>query len=564
MDINSQVITDLITEIEKVRRRKIANHSIRDNIQYLDPLDNLNKITIPNNHLILGRRGSGKTTLLLSTIKADSNSFFLPIDSQTYRSWSAQKIITDILQRLVQQMQSSIEQSDEYKKEEVRYKKEASKWRNKIQSLFVENNDISLYEKYLSLFVSLKSIGYYLGQIKELPEEPIKIEVASTSESLNSLKIVSKDEIKASGKLKAQGKLSNGLLSLESNMELLASTSNFKEDSKSTTQKQTTNTKYEKTVVRSDLIEELIHTFSDLFSDFFNVTERKVVLYLDDFYLVNHTEQPVVIQYFHDIYKNTSNNAFCFKICSIPNRTNLNLPGRFDFSLKDDFSPIRLDKELYDFDNLKEFLLMITANLNPDLNISPQDISILFNNTAVLNYTTAATGGVPRDFLVNLAQLIRVARIDGSASIKKEHVYSVVSDLKLDKEQNIEIECDISHDKLREALEIIQTDIINKLKTNVILYPVKLVKEHEVLLKNLVNLRYLHIINESTSSEIKKGDTFVSYLVDMTFYATGKRLKAGFDFRQFWVQDDGHRHKYLRSAPVWNFDEAFITKVTAS
>ena len=84
----------------------------------------------------------------------------------------------------------------------------------------------------------------------------------------------------------------------------------------------------------------------------------------------------------------------------------------------------------------------------------------------------------------------------------------------------------------------------------------------EALLKNLVNLRYLHVINESTSSENKKKELFISYLVDMTFYATGKRLKQGFDFRHFWEQDAGHRHKHLRSAPVWSFDESLIKSLT--
>src|SRR5690606_8232508 len=121
------------------------------------------------------------------------------------------------------------------------------------------------------------------------------------------------------------------------------------------------------------------------------------------FYLVSWEAQPEVIQYFHDIYKNASGNSFCFKICSLPNRTRLNKEGKVDFSIKDDFSPIRLDKELYDFTNLNEFLLRITANLNPKLGLSPTDIRSLFSNDEVLHFTTVATGGVPRDFLVILS-----------------------------------------------------------------------------------------------------------------------------------------------------------------
>ena len=182
----------------------------------------------------------------------------------------------------------------------------------------------------------------------------------------------------------------------------------------------------------------------------------------------------------------------------------------------------------------------------------------LFSNEEVLHFTTVATGGVPRDFLVILSEIIKIARSESSPVIRKEHLYSAISDLRQDKDQNIEIECDILPEKLRRALEIIQNEVIDGLKTNVILYPSKIVKEHEQVLKNLVNLRYLHIINDNTSSERVKKEAFTSYLVDMTFYATGKRLKQNFDFRQFWVQDSGHRHTQLRSAPIWNFEDGFI------
>jgi predicted AAA+ superfamily ATPase len=97
MNINDNKLVQLIEEIEKVRRRKVVNYEKDDNIQYLDPLNNLGKIKIPNNHLILGRRGSGKTTLLLSTIKEDSRNFILPLDCQTFREWKSEKIILHIL-----------------------------------------------------------------------------------------------------------------------------------------------------------------------------------------------------------------------------------------------------------------------------------------------------------------------------------------------------------------------------------------------------------------------------------------------------------------------------------
>jgi hypothetical protein len=139
LDINSPVISDLILEIEKVRRRKIANHSASDNIKYLDPFENLKKITIPNNHLIVGRRGSGKTTLLLSTMKDSKGNLFLPLDSQIYRDWSSEKIILEILSRLVVKMKSSTEDSKKFIDEKRIYEVHNSKLFNRIKRILNKN-----------------------------------------------------------------------------------------------------------------------------------------------------------------------------------------------------------------------------------------------------------------------------------------------------------------------------------------------------------------------------------------------------------------------------------------
>ena len=105
--------------------------------------------------------------------------------------------------------------------------------------------------------------------------------------------------------------------------------------------------------------------------------------------------------------------------------------------------------------------------------------------------------------------------------------------------------------------------MVIRLNTNVILYPKSLAERHDILLKNLVNLRYLHVIKDSTTSETKKKEEFVAYLVDMSFYAVNKRLRPGFDFRRFWEVDSASRLSQLRQSKIWSFpDEIFENKVT--
>ncbi len=562
LDINDAKLTKLIEEIEKVRRRKIINFDTDLNIRYLDPFNNLGKVKIPNNHLILGRRGSGKTTLLISAIKEDSDNFMVPIDCQVYRKYNSNKIILELLKSILSKLKDFIVKSEVYKESLKIYDVDHKGFINWCKNKITSNNELYDYEEYTYLIALIRNLEYYINELMILPDENIIMKVNNKSGQKKKATTKNSNELKILGKMKADAKCSAQFLKLESNIELLASSTYQATEEKTTEASTQESVEYEKVINRKDKIHEIIFVFSEIVSQFTHLSKKRTVLYLDDFYLIKLEYQPFIIQFFHDIYKTSRYNAFCFKICSIPNRTRLNTDDEVDFSIKDDFSPIRLDKELDDFHNLKDFLLRITANLDPSLDISSIDISNLFNNEEVLNYAIVAAGGVPRDFLVNLAELIKLARTDSFDTIKKENLYSAISDLKQDKAQNIEIECDISPIKLRKALEIIQEEIIGNLKTNVILYPLNLTKDHEQLLKNLVNLRYFHIINEHTTSKKVKDEQYTSYLIDMTFYATGRRLKQGFEFRSLWEKDTKSRPEQIRNSPIWSFDHTFAVSNT--
>lgn len=219
-----------------------------------------------------------------------------------------------------------------------------------------------------------------------------------------------------------------------------------------------------------------------------------------------------------------------------------------------------MDYDLSELGRTKEYLLSILVNINPELKISKQDIESLFNSADVLTYAIIATGGVPRDFLLMFMDLVGTTQRDNKATIQKEHVYSVVKSLRDDKDNNIEYDSDISPDLIREAVELLNEEVVGKFNTNVILYPKALAEKHEILLKNLTNLRYLHLIKDSTTSESKKKEEFVAYLIDMSFYAVNKRLKQGFDFRRFWEVDSKSRLTQLRQSRIWHFPDELLNK----
>ena len=286
---------------------------------------------------------------------------------------------------------------------------------------------------------------------------------------------------------------------------------------------------------------------------------KGVMLYLDDFYQIPREEHPYIIQYFHDIYKATKSNIFCFKVVTLPSALKINYDNEVIFSIKDDFSSIYLDYDLSNLQKVQEHLLEILIALDHSIGLSIQDVKSLFTNDYTLKFLVIATGGIPRDFMTSFCEAVRISKRDGKERIGKDQIYEVIKNLKTDKDNNIEVDSELPTDKIECAIEVINTEIIRNMRTNVILYPVEKAEQHEKLLRNLTNLRYLHLIKSKMTSEKTKQECR-AYLIDMTFYACA-RIPSSFNFCEFWVMDDASRLNNLRRAPVWSFPEESVREI---
>lgn len=562
MDIKSEELSRLLLDIEKVRRRKVVDYKGEQDIEYIDLANNVEKLNISNNHLIFGRRGSGKTTLILASVQANNN-IVTAIDIQPMKNESSVNIIMKIISQLLFELQENF---DSYFSEiKCKYKKQYEgiegflncilrKRDKEIKVKFEEGN------KFLEI---LKKEIHLIEQLNLAPDE-ITYVVSQEGRKINSTSVRNEytskiqDSVDMGVKLQGQYKIIENKIDVSMNAMESYSCNNVSEmkDESSSEIKASFTRKYRK----QDLLQEQRESISFLLNEIERIKKEKIFIYLDDFYQIPMEIQPEVIQYLHDIYKNCRNNSFCFKIATLPHRLRMNQEGSVDMSYKDDFSQIKLDYDLSELERTKEYLLSILVNINLALNITKQDIETLFNNPEVLIYTIIATGGVPRDFLLMFTDLVGTAQRDNKATIQKEHVYTVVKSLRDDKDNNIEYDSDVSPDLIREAVEILKEEVVGKMNTNVILYPKSLVEKHEALLKNLTNLRYLHVIKDSTTSESRKKEEFEAYLVDMSFYAVNKRLKPGLDFRRFWETDSKSRLTQLRQSKIWSFPDELLEK----
>ena len=566
MDIKSGQLSTLLLDVEKVRRRKVVDYKSEQDIKYIDLADNLKTLNISNNHLIFGRRGSGKTTLILASVKRNDN-IVTAIDVQSMKNDNSLNIIIKIILQVLFDVQENFR--GYFNEIETKYKIQYKGVRG-FGCWLLRKRDKEIKVRYEEGKKYLELLNKEIDLIRKLNLAPEEITYIISQEGrqtnstlfINEYVSESKDSMDIEVKLQGQYKIIESKINFSMNaMESYSynNVSEIKDESSSEIK-----TSFTRTYRKQELLLEQRDSISFLLNEIERITKQHIFVYLDDFYQIPMKNQPEIIQYLHDIYKNCRNNSFCFKIATLPYRLRMNQEGSVDMSYKDDFSTIKLDYDLSELDRTKDYLLSILVNINPVLHISKQDIETLFNNSEVLIYTIIATGGVPRDFLLMFVALVKTARLDNKTTIQKEHVYTVVKSLRDDKDNNIEYDSDISPDLIREAVEILKEDVVGKMNTNVILYPKLLVDKHEALLKNLTNLRYLHVIKDSTTSENRKKEEFEAYLVDMSFYAVNKRLKPGLDFRRFWETDSKSRLTQLRQSKIWSFPDELLEKYKIS
>ncbi|GIM47301.1 hypothetical protein DNHGIG_28500 [Collibacillus ludicampi] len=550
MKINSREMELLLEEIEKIRRRKIMDMDESD-IHYIDPRNHLAKIKIHNNNIISGRRGCGKTTLLLAAKKElNSSDLCIAIDCQSIRKQDQNNIIIYILNKILEAAHQYIE-SECYEPLLIRKRFTFGKKKNDEEQRKINRCELFLH-----------TVREMLSILDEIKNHPNEITYKVNYKQSNSNKSESKKE--TGSKLESKNQLEGHLdfkyqkigIKLNSINSILLNVSNS--SSKLLTDEEKTEVTSEdiRTIKKDLILNDIVDNLSQLFTEYREISNKNITLFLDDFYQIPIEKHPRIIHFLHDVYKNCKGSAFSFKICTLPNRLKLNYEGDEILSPKDDFSTINLDRNLSELDSLKQYLLEIICSIKQELHLQTREIEQLFSSDETLLYLIVASGGVPRDFLLMFRDVIEIAKINSKETVGKVEIYSVVNEFRKDKDENIEVDTDITPELIEEAKSKIKSEIVDKLNTNVFLYPHSLLEHDEALLRNLVNSRYLHIIKDSVSSENRKKEMFTAYLVDMSFYINGKQLKRNFKFREFWKKDNESRFKDIDSAPIWAFSKS--------
>lgn len=540
MKINDEQLEKLIDSIEDFARRKIADSD--SNIDYIDNNYNLRKMKKSNNNIIEARRGCGKTTLILKSIYDNKDYINVSQDCQLFKDYSFTKILIELLNTInnsiILELQKIIKELEKERFLFIFYKKK--KEIRKIRELVQKAN----------------TINSKLAALMKLPDEfTFEYTKNLNNEIKNTTLIQNNTNLKTMSSLEL--KYNQDFSQLESKLDAFINYQTF--NKKEMSEKSILNTKINGSQALSKI--DLLEDIKKVFIDFLKLTHTEgingIYLYLDDFYMINKSYHPLVLKYFHDIYKNTKKGTFCFKIVTLPSSLQLNVGKEKIFSIKDDYSLIQLDYDLSNLDKIQTYLFEIIHSLS-NIDITKQEFESLFSEDKTLKVLIIATGGIPRDFMKAFVEAIRIATRNSHNTIHKKDIYEVIKNLKDDKDRNIEIDSELSVESIEVAITELIDSLENKIKKNVILYPLDIAEKHEILLKNLVNLRYLHLIKPRVSSKYKKN--YRAYLIDMTFYATGS-ISKNIEFCEFWEKDEYRNLDKLRKSPEWYFSNEIIEKI---
>jgi hypothetical protein len=445
----------LIREIEQNIRT--SDNSIKT---FVDNNDILSRLQHERNHIIFGRRGSGKTLLLNNFLRDYPFTFHAKVNLEHLKSLPLTDAIINTL----------IDAISQYKDQII------SKINLDFFPYFNKHNKlISLINKTLSYLYDLLS-----------ESEGSEITSSNTNANKKTINLGVKDLPFA-----FQGQKENSV----------STSKKFFIDKMKSLQ---TN----KSILRSLLNQIAKATHSN-----------KIFLSLDDLYFIRKSDQPYYIDFFHTLSKDSQ---LIIKIASIKQRTQLNIKSDtfIGVEIGDDIQAIELDYTLDKFDTLEIFLKQILNALILSLKAESLRIEHIIDSEA-FKYLCVASGGVPRDFLSYFISLCEI-HMRNKCIISVSNVLEVVSNNQNNKLEFFVLDSQGDTETLKECLNLIREQIINIEKTNVFLISNEisfLKPDFEQSIKELVDLRLLHMLSNNLKSKDESEQRYSAYLIDMCLYA---------------------------------------------
>jgi hypothetical protein len=268
---------------------------------------------------------------------------------------------------------------------------------------------------------------------------------------------------------------------------------------------------------------------------------------LDDLYHLRRADQPQVLDYFHRIVKGRS---VWLKVGTIGHRTDWYHHGNPPIGLKlgDDCDDIDLDITLEKYSIAQRFLLQILDQIILEADIEGHEVMLADGGIERL---VLASGGVARDFLTIFRKAIDVARERGKTyrgeRVNAEDVNLAAGEHDRSKRDELRRDTLEDRERLENALNAIRDFCVNN-KVNCFLVEQDANNSDKTdLLGELVDLRFVHVVESRTTVRDRPGELYTAYMLDVSQY-TGERRRRELEMISFWKRrelDKIRRSKYV-------------------
>ncbi len=430
-------------------------------IEFIDPRNFKEKVRGKQNYVVFGRRGAGKSTLL-KTLNKYENSLTIYVNLEDYKDITFPNIIIKVL---------------------VTFYKEISSKLNKEKSFFK------------NYFSTRRIVNEINNLIKDLELKLIEPDRYSERKK-QTKKTLSEDSIGASA----------GDLSAKSSQ---SSTSEFESE-------------HSWEIDKLNELKTSIDFNKYLINKIVEFSQTQLILILDDFYFIPKNIQPFLLDYFHRLAKS---NDFYLKIGTIKHRSHLYFQSDKSYigmELNADVYDIDLDYTLDKWNELKQFkrLLLETAINSSGANFN---IDSVFNEQS-FSQLCIASGGVPRDFLVLFIKCCQLIN-DNKTRITVPDVREIAIQNFINKKNSLVKDSADDSNVLELYINYLRDFIFKQKRTNVFLIENDSLNKNEKIkqmIRELVDLRFLHIIDNNTSASPSDGKRYSAYLLDVSLYDNGR------------------------------------------
>lgn len=309
----------------------------------------------------------------------------------------------------------------------------------------------------------------------------------------------------------------------------------------------------ETTIIKIARLQQNLESYHDLLVRLLGELNQNFMLFLDDFYFIARQNQPDVIDYLHRLRKGTN---MYLKLGTIRYRTNLYRVSPqngkiIGVELDNDIFPIDLDYTLEDLRTMSSFLDQILRSFAEKVGIQVNELDAIFTSGGK-RLLHIASGGVPRDFLSLFLRSQSIAKRLTLQKLEKQRVIGEAARQYLNevKMQNFSEDSIGDSTTLEQLIGRIRKFAIEEKRKTVFLVDQEECKRHPVEydgLKQLMDLRLVHLVDSNTSATYGGRKRYEGYMVDAGIWASPRipnLIEVDFDKR-----DASGRKDELRNCP---------------